>query len=99
MGKPAFYIGENKGADQLRGNREADQRLCFRYMDSTIPLFSKFKIFSLQPSPFLIQLDLRQICSETTLMAFSWLICYFLLFSTLVLELGSIITKSSSLLT
>ena len=23
-------IGENKGADQLRGNREADQRLCFR---------------------------------------------------------------------
>ena len=27
---------ENKDADQLRGNREADQRLCFRYMDSTI---------------------------------------------------------------
>ena len=31
-------MGENKDADQLRGNREADQRLCFRYMDSTIPL-------------------------------------------------------------
>ena len=28
--KPAFYICENKDADQLRGNREADQRLCFR---------------------------------------------------------------------
>ena len=38
MGKPTICIYENKGADQLRGNREADQRLCFRYSDSTIPL-------------------------------------------------------------
>ena len=37
MGKPAICICENKGADQLRGNRETDQRLCFRYSDSTIP--------------------------------------------------------------
>ena len=37
MGKPTVCIGENKGADQLRGNREADQHLCFRYSDSTIP--------------------------------------------------------------
>ena len=35
---PAFCICENKDADQLRGNREADQRLCFRYIDITIPL-------------------------------------------------------------
>ena len=42
--KPAFCIRENKDADQLRGNREADQRLCFRYIDSTIPLLSKSKI-------------------------------------------------------
>ena len=41
MGKPTICIGENKGADQLRGNREADQRLCFRYSDSTIPLLLK----------------------------------------------------------
>ena len=27
--KPAFCIFENKDADQLRGDREADQRLCF----------------------------------------------------------------------
>ena len=27
--KPAFHICENKDADQLRGNREADQRLVF----------------------------------------------------------------------
>ena len=44
--KPAFYICENKGADQLRGNREADQRLCFSYTDSTIPLLSKSEISS-----------------------------------------------------
>ena len=30
MGKPTICICENEGADQLRGNREADQRLCFR---------------------------------------------------------------------
>ena len=45
--KPAFCICENKDADQLRGNREADQRLCFRYTDSTIPLLPKSEISSL----------------------------------------------------
>ena len=45
--KPAFCICENKDADQLRGNREADQRLCFRYIDSTIPLLPKYEISSL----------------------------------------------------
>ena len=30
--KQAFCIYENKSADQLRGNSEADQRLCFRYI-------------------------------------------------------------------
>ena len=47
MGKPTICIGKNKAADQLRGNREADQRLCFRYTDSTIPLLLKYKISSL----------------------------------------------------
>ena len=47
MRKPDFCICENKDADQLRGNREADQRLCFRYTDSTIPLLSEFEISSL----------------------------------------------------
>ena len=45
--KPDFCICENKDADQLRGNREADQRLCFHYTDSTIPLLPKSKISSL----------------------------------------------------
>ena len=45
--KPAFCICEYKNADQLRGNREADQGLCFRYLDSTIPLLPKSEISSL----------------------------------------------------
>ena len=45
--KPAFCICINKDVDQLRGNREADQRLCFHYTDSTIPLVSKSEISSL----------------------------------------------------
>ena len=46
MRKPDFCICENKDANQLRGNREADQRLCFRYTDSTIPLLPKYKMSS-----------------------------------------------------
>ena len=45
MRKPVFCICENKDADQLRGNREADRRLCFRYTDSTIPLLPKIRNF------------------------------------------------------
>ena len=46
MGKPTICICENKGADQLRGNREADQRLCFRYLDNTFPPLLNSKISS-----------------------------------------------------
>ena len=38
-----FCLFENKGTDQLRSNCEADQRLCFRYMDSTISLLKSLK--------------------------------------------------------
>ena len=51
--KPAFCIYKNKDADQLPGNREADQRLCFRYIDSTIPLLANTK---LQTSSHLLSL-------------------------------------------
>ena len=44
VGKPDFRLCENKGADQLRSNCEADQRLCFRYTDSTISLLLKTEI-------------------------------------------------------
>ena len=37
--KPDFCICENKDADQLRGYREADLRLCFRICKN--PVFSR----------------------------------------------------------
>ena len=41
-------ICENKDANQLPGNRAADQCLCFCYIQSTIPLLqnAKFQVFS-----------------------------------------------------
>ena len=65
MRKPDFCICENKDADQLRGNREADQRLCFRYSDSTIPLLPNCEISSLQPSSVAVQPGLCRTRSET----------------------------------
>ena len=40
VGKPTICICENKDAGQLRGNREADQRLCFRYSDIIVQFLS-----------------------------------------------------------
>ena len=54
MRKLAFCICENKAADQLRSNFTADQRLCFRYTDSTTPLLPKSEISSLQPSSVVV---------------------------------------------
>ena len=55
MRKPDFCICENKGADQLCGNRTTDHRLCFRYTDSPIPLLSKSEISSLKPPSVAVQ--------------------------------------------
>ena len=64
--KPAFCICQkNKDTDQLPGNREADQRLCFRYIDSTIPLLPISEISSLYPSSVTAQLGLCRTWSET----------------------------------
>ena len=49
MRKPAFCICENKDADQLRGNREADQRLCFRYTYRTIPMTCLLESIDVKP--------------------------------------------------
>ena len=65
MRKPFFCICENKDADQLRGNREADQRLCFRYIDSTILLLPKYEISSFYPSCVVVQLGSFLTWSET----------------------------------
>ena len=70
MGKPTICICENKDADQLRGSREADQRLCFRYTDSTLPLLLKSEISSFLLFSVTVQVGLCWTCAETTLLVF-----------------------------
>ena len=72
MGKLTICIGENKGADQLRSNCEADQRLCFRYSDrKKNPLLSDSKISSLLPSSVTVQAGLCWTWSDPKLLVFS----------------------------
>ena len=42
--KNGFLHMRKQDADKHRGNREADQRLCFRHTDSAIRLLSKSEI-------------------------------------------------------
>ena len=65
MRKSAFCICENKDADQLRGNREADLRLFFRYTESTITLLPTSEISSLLTSSVAVQPSLYRTWSET----------------------------------
>ena len=65
MRNPDFCICENKDADQLRGNREADQLLCFRYRDSTIPrVHTITKKHYIPESTFNYQKALKNTCKE-----------------------------------
>ena len=64
MRKPAISVCKNKDAGQ-RGNSAADQRLCFRYINSTIPLHPKSEISSLMPSLVAVQYSLCRTWSET----------------------------------
>ena len=70
MGKPTICICKTKGADQLYGNREADQHLCFHYSDSTIPPLLNSKISSVKPSSVMVQAGFCWTWSETTLLVF-----------------------------
>ena len=65
MRKPAFCICENEDANQLRGNREADQRLWFRYIDSATPLLPIYEISSLWSLCVVVQPGLCGALSET----------------------------------
>ena len=71
MRKPTICIGENKDADHLRGIYEADQRLCFRYSESKIPLLPKSETLNIYLSLVAVQLGLCGIRSKTTLLVFS----------------------------
>ena len=56
---------QHRGHTIEYGSREADQPLCFRFIDSTIPLLSKYKISSLQPSSVVVQPGLYRTLLET----------------------------------
>ena len=59
------FLCENKGADQLRSNCEADQRLCFRYTDSTLSLLNKSEISSFYAASGTVHVGLCQTWLET----------------------------------
>ena len=63
--KPRFCLCENKGADQLRSNCTADQRLCFRYTDSTLSLLIKSEISSFYAASGTVHVGLCQTWLET----------------------------------
>ena len=71
MGKPTICIGKITGADQLRGNHEADQSLCFCCTDSTILLLLKSKISSFYLASVTVQSGLCQTWLEPKLLVFS----------------------------
>ena len=54
------------GVLHMRKQRRSDQRLCFRFTDSTIPLLPKAEISSHLPSSVTVQPDLCGTWSEIT---------------------------------
>ena len=61
-----YLCSENKGADQLRGYREADLRLCFRIYEK--PVFSRRGSFSNWAHA---KADLSLLCVQDFLLAFN----------------------------
>ena len=61
MRKPVFCICKNKDADQVGGALAAEQRICFHYIDSIIPLLTESEISSFYPFSVAVQPSLCQI--------------------------------------
>ena len=55
MRKSVFCLCENKGVDELCSNCTADQRFCFRYMDSISPFVFKYETSSFLLVPSTLQ--------------------------------------------
>ena len=92
MGKPTICIGENKDADQLRGNREADHAFVFatRIVQFLFYLNPKFQA----SSSFLCLY--RSVCVGPVRKQHCWFSHESAhLFATIIGELGSIIIVES----
>ena len=70
--KPTFCICVDRDADRLRGGREAGRRLCFRYIDSTVPLLAKCKISGLWSYFVAARPGLCRTGLEAGSLVFSW---------------------------
>ena len=79
--------------DQLRSNRAADQRICFRYIDSTNSAPLKTEISSISPSSMAVQSGLGRTLSETPqtgqFLASRLILCRYLLESTRSTRFGN----------
>ena len=64
-----LQICKQKDADQLQGDCAADQRICFRSIDSTTPLLPISEISSPLPSSVVVQPGLCQTWSKTGFLA------------------------------
>ena len=64
--KTSICVCETKGADKMCSNYAADQRLSFRYADSTIHLL----ISNFQPASVTVQASLCQTWSDTKIVCF-----------------------------
>ena len=72
--KTCFFLHMEKQRCRIccaESNSAPDQRLCFPYIDSTIPLIPKSAISSLLPSTVAVQPSLCQAWSETPKTRFS----------------------------
>ena len=78
-----FCLCENKGADQLCSNCTADQRLCFRYTDSTILLLLKLEISVFKPVSVTVQAGLCETWS-----GISYIMAHFILKSGKICVIG-----------
>ena len=71
MRKPTICVyAKTKTQISFAVYREADQRLCFRYLDSTILPLLKSKISSFLPDSVTVQAGLCRACLENTLLVF-----------------------------
>ena len=71
LGKMAFCIhAKTKPQISCAVTAQVDQRLCFRYIDTTIPLLYKSEIKSFKPSSVAVQPGLCQTWSQTAKTSF-----------------------------
>ena len=83
MTKPAFAICEQQRRRSACASAQSDQRLCFRCLDSIIPILAIFKISRLQLVSVAEQAGLSLTWAKTPKTGFlvTWLLYFTMIFS------------------